>query len=111
MNSKDYYRILYGWDVEFYLTSGIRYCAIFIKLTESLSDNLLVKYVNGTHRRVAGMYLFTDQSLALAYVEEQKQKEIAALNSKIQELKDQKEAVYKKYLDAPPIEEAMAIAT
>lgn len=111
MNSRSYFRILYGWDVEFYLTTGIRYCAIFIKLTESLADELLVQYVNGTRRRVAGMFLFTDQALALAYVEEQKQKEIAALNFKIKELEDQKEAVYKKYLDAPPIEEAISIET
>lgn len=111
MNSRDFYRVLYGWDTEFYLTDGIRYCAIFVKLTESLADDLLVQYINGTRRRVAGMFLFTDQTLALAYVEEQKQKEIAALNSKIKELEDQKEAVYKKYLDAPHIEEAVPIAT
>jgi len=110
MNSRSYYKILYGWDAEFHLTAGVRYCAILIKNTESLSDDLLVQYANGVRRRVAGMYLFTDKSLALAYVEEQKQKEIAALNSKIKDLEDQKEAVYKKYLDAPLIEEASTIA-
>ncbi len=57
------------------------------------------------------MYLFTDQTLALAYVEEQKQKELNAIDFKIKELIFEKEAVYKKYLDAPSIEAAQPIET
>lgn len=109
LNSRDFYRIIYGWDAEFYLTAGIRYCAIFIKNTESLSDDLLVQYSDGRKRRVAGMYLFLDKPLALAYVEEQKGKELTAIDVMIKELQDQKEAVYKKYLDAPPIEEVHSV--
>lgn len=97
MNSRDYYRILHGWDTENYLTDGVRYCAIFVKLTESLSDNLLVQYKNGTKRRVAGMFLFTDLDLALAWVEARKQAEINDLDSKIYQLQIAKEKVYQKY--------------
>ncbi len=57
------------------------------------------------------MYLFTDQTLALAYVEEQKQKELNAIDFKIKELIFEKEAVYKKYLHAPSIEAAQPIET
>ena len=89
MNSLDYYKILTGWDVENYLTEGIRYCAIYVKLTESFDDDLLVQYVNGTRRRVAGMYLFTDKSLALAWVEDRRLKEISAINAQIAELFNQ----------------------
>ena len=111
MNSRDYYKILSGWDVEFHLTEGIRYCAIFIKSTESIADDLLVQYTNGTKRRVAGMYLFTEKTLALAYVEEQKKKEIDSISIKIQQLESQKESVYRKYLSAPPIEDEQPIVT
>jgi hypothetical protein len=80
---------------------GIRYCAIFVKLTESLTDRLVVQYTNGTKRSVAGMFLFTDQALALAWLEDQKQKELSALNIKITEINAQIEDVYKRYLNVP----------
>jgi uncharacterized small protein (DUF1192 family) len=111
MVSRDFYRILYGWDTHDYLTHGIRYCAIFIKNTESLSDDLLVQYTDGSKARRPGRVLFTDKTLALAYVEEIKQREIAALNFKIKELEAQREAVYKKFIDMPPLEEAAPIST
>jgi hypothetical protein len=97
MNSRDYYRILYGWDVENYLTDGIRYCAIFVKLTESLNDNLLVQYGNGTKRRVAGMFLFTDLDDAVAWVHQRKQAEIAAIDSQIYQLNVTKDKIYQTY--------------
>lgn len=111
MISLDFYKILFGWDVEHFLTKGIRYCVIYIKNTESLSDDLLVKYSDTTKRRVAGMYLFTDKTLALAYVDEQKRKELLDFEFKIKELEAQKELVYKKYLDAPLIEPPVPIET
>ena len=97
MNSRDYYRILYGWDTENYLTDGVKYCAIFVKLTESLADNLLVQYKNGTKRRVAGMFLFTDLDQALAWVDARKQAEINEIDNKIYQLQVAKEKVYQKY--------------
>ena len=98
MDSRSYYRILYGWDVENYLIEKkIRYCAIFVKLTESLSDNLLVQYKNGIKRRVAGMFLFTDLDQALAWVESRRQSEINDLDNKIYQLQVAKEKVYQKY--------------
>lgn len=111
MVSRDFYRILYGWDTEEYLTRGIRYCAIFIKNTESLNDDLLVQYTDGTKARRPGRFLFTDKTLALAYVEEIKQGKIAALNFKIKELEAEKEMIYKLFLDMPPLEEAAPIST
>jgi hypothetical protein len=97
MNSRDYYRILYGWDVENYLTDGIRYCAIFVKLTESLNDSLLVQYGNGTKRRVAGMFLFTDLDDATAWVNQRKQAEIDAIDSQIYQLNVAKDKIYQAY--------------
>ena len=97
MNSKDYFRILYGWDAENYLTDGTRYCAIYIKLTESLSDNLLIQYGNGIRRRVAGMFLFTDLDDAIAWVHERKQTEIDAIDSQIYRLNAAKETIYQTY--------------
>lgn len=97
MDSRSYFRILYGWDVENYLTEGIRYCAIYIKLTESLSDNLLIQYGNGIRRRVAGMFLFTDLDDAIAWVHERKQSEIDAIDSQIYRLNAAKETIYQTY--------------
>lgn len=110
MNSRDYYRILYGWDVEKYLTDGIRYCAIFVKLTESLSDNLLVQYGNGTKRRVAGMFLFTNLDDAVAWVHQRKQAEIDAIDSQIYQLNVAKEKVYQTYAGVN-IEEKVIFST
>lgn len=86
MNSRDFYRILTGWDVENYLTVGIRYCAIFIKNTESLEDDLLIQYEDGTRRRVAGAFLFTNKDLALAWVSNKQAEEISAIQSQITDL-------------------------
>ena len=97
MNSRSFFRILYGWDVENYLTEGLRYCAIFVKLTESLNDNLLVQYSNGTKRRVAGMFLFTSLDDALTWVSLRKQSEIDDIDSKIYQLNVSKEKIEQKY--------------
>ena len=97
MNSRDFYRILYGWDTENYLTEGVKYCAIFVKLTESLNDNLLVQYSNGTKRRVAGMFLFTDLEDALEWITNKKQSEIDEIDSKIYQLNVSKEKIEQKY--------------
>ena len=97
MDSRSYYRILYGWDVENYLTDGVKYCAIFVKLTESMSDALVVQYKNGTKRRVAGMFLFTDLDQALEWIESRKQLEINSLDNQIYQLGVAKEKVYQKY--------------
>ena len=86
-----------GWDTENYLTDGVRYCAIFVKLTESLNDALLVQYTNGTKRRVAGMYLFTDKEQALAWVEEKKLSELNAVDNQIYQLQIAKEKIYQIY--------------
>ena len=97
MNSRSFFRILYGWDVENYLTEGLKYCAIFVKLTESLNDNLLVQYSNGTKRRVAGMFLFTDLNDALIWIERRKRDEIDEIDSKIYHLNVSKEKIEQKY--------------
>ena len=97
MNSRSFFRILYGWDTENYLTEGLRYCAIFVKLTESLNDNLLVQYSNGTKRRVAGMFLFTDLDDALEWITNKKQSEIDEIDSKIYQLNNSKEKIEQKY--------------
>lgn len=110
MNSRDFYRILYGWDAENYLTDGIRYCAIFVKFTESLNDNLLVQYGNGTKRRVAGMFLFTDLDSAVAWVHQRKQSEIDAIDSQIYQLNVAKENVYRTYAGIN-IEEKVVFST
>lgn len=83
--------------MEKYLTDGIRYCAIFVKLTESMNDDLLVQYGNGTKRRVAGMFLFTDLDDATAWVHQRKQAEIDALDSQIYQLNVAKDKVYQTY--------------
>lgn len=110
MDSRSYYRILYGWDVEYYLTDGIRYCAIFLKMTESLSDNLLVQYGNGIKRRVAGMFLFADLDDAVAWVNQRKQAEIDAIDSQIYQLNVAKDKVYQTYAGIR-IEEKVVIST
>lgn len=97
MNSRSYYRILYGWDVENYLIDGVRYCAIFVKLTESLADALLVQYADGTKRRVAGMFLFTDLDQAKAWVEERKKMEINDIENRIYQLRVSKDEVHQTY--------------
>lgn len=111
MNSRDYYNILHGWDVENYLTDGIRYCAIFIKLTEGLTDDLLVQYTNGTKRRVAGMFLFTDKQLALDWVAGRQAKEIEALQTQIKEMADAIDRVNQVYAGVICEEAQQAIET
>lgn len=97
MNSRDFYRILHGWDVENYLTEGLKYCAIFIKNTESLSDDLLVQYSNGIKRRVAGMFLFTNLDDAVEWMQKRKQAEIDVIDNQIYQLNAEKEKIYQSY--------------
>jgi hypothetical protein len=98
MNSRDYYQILHGYDVELYLgPEGIRKCQIFVKLTESLTDVLVVEYTNGTRRKVAGQYLFTSKEDVLKWVDEQKTLKINDIAFAIQQLTADLENIHKQY--------------
>jgi hypothetical protein len=98
MNSRDFYQIIHGYDVEHYLQpEGVRKCQIFVKLTESLTDVLLVEYTNGKRRRVNGQYLFTDKQNALKWVDEQKALMVNDLTFQISQLNHQLENVHRQY--------------
>ncbi len=97
MDSRNFYSILYGWDVELYESIGVRYCAIFIKNTESLKDNLLVQYKSGEKRRVSGSYLFTDKTLAEKYVNDRRQAAISDIEFRILRLNATKDKIVKKF--------------
>jgi hypothetical protein len=94
----EFYQLLHGWDTELYLTEGVRYCQIFVKLTESLTDQLLVQYTTGVRRKVLGMYLFTDLDLAKAYVEKMRQMEMSEIYVKIRELENDLDKILETYL-------------
>lgn len=79
MNSRDFYRILEGWDVENYATVGVRHGSIYIKNTQSFNDELLMWYDDGTKRMVQGEYLFTDAGLARQWVSDKVSAEIKDL--------------------------------
>jgi len=99
MNSLDYYSIIKGWDVELFLTKGIRYCTIYKKNTQTLKDSLLVEYTDGTRRFVNGIYLFTENSLAIQYIEEHRNRRINELKFAQIELNAKIEKVIKDYLN------------
>lgn len=79
-------------------------------MTESLSDNLLVQYGNGTKRKVAGMFLFTDLDSAVAWVHKRKQAEIDAIDNQIYQLNAAKEKIYQTYAGVN-IEEKVVFST
>lgn len=94
MNSLDFYSILEGWDVERYLTHGVKKCNIYIKRNESLTDPLLVEYSDGSRRRVNGNFLFTVKKLAMDYVENEQKDKIKEIEYKIMDLKQEIQKIH-----------------
>lgn len=95
-----FHKVVYGYDVEYWKEKGVRYCAIFVKLTQSMDDMLWVQYIDGTKREVNGkLYLFTKVDDALRWIENEKQKELFNLNIKMKELEAKIASVYEYYSD------------
>lgn len=96
----DFHKVVYGWDVEFWKEKGVRYCVIFVKLTQSMNDMLWVQYIDFTKREVnAGLYLYTNLEDALQWIENEKQKELVALNFQKREIEAKIDSVYNYYED------------
>lgn len=86
MNPLDYYKILIAYCAEDPLGEGIRKCQVFVRNIDSLTDNLLVEFLNGKRRWVNGIYLFSTKALALEYVESLKQNALLVLNTSLKEI-------------------------
>lgn len=67
----------------------MRYCSIFIKSSESLTDPLLVQYQNGQKRRVNGDFLFLSKKSVFDWLEKQKTNELNELETKMNLIQDQ----------------------
>lgn len=67
----------------------MRYCSIFIKNSESLTDPLLVQYQNGQKRRVNGDFLFLSKKSVFDWLEKQKTNELNELETKMNLIQDQ----------------------
>lgn len=97
LNSREYYKIVKGWDIENYLENGIRYCSIFIKNSQSFNDELVVRYTNTITRLVMGHFLYTDLDVALAFIEKEKDDKLSEIDYKIYELNNDKDNIINAY--------------
>jgi hypothetical protein len=95
--SPKFYRIVYCWSAEKFVEEGLRFCQVFIKNNQALSDPLLVQYTNGTRRFVLGKYLFATPGLAMQYINGLRDDELKALNAQLQVLQKTIDATTVKY--------------
>ena len=95
--SPKFYKIVYCWSAEKFAEEGLRFCQVFIKNSQALSDPLLVQYTNGTRRYVLGMYLFATPDLAMQYVNALKAAELKTLNAQLQILQKSIDTTTAKY--------------
>lgn len=98
MISTDFFLILDGWDTENYqVTRNIRKCEVYIKRSQSLSDQLLVKYSDGTKRYVTGIHLFTDVELIKKKIEKDMNLEFDQIESQLYQLNEKLLSTKLKY--------------
>lgn len=95
--ASEYLAILNGWDVENYLTDGVRYVTMYIKTNQSLTDDVLVKYTDNTRRMVNGTYLFTDINDVRNWLEDQKENETTDLQVQLLSVQADIASIERKY--------------
>lgn len=91
------YREIKAWDAELYFEQGIRSCVILLKDSETLSDQVVVRYANDVKRTVSGEYLFIDIQDALDYVNSKKKEEVDKLQYQLIEINNELNKIIEKY--------------